>query len=52
MDPIWLTPPPGREPLDSPDLVLLCDPTGEHALVHAGSRVRPRGWSGPWSIRR
>jgi hypothetical protein len=31
---------PGREPLDRPDLVLLCDPTGEHALAHAGSRVR------------
>jgi hypothetical protein len=31
---------PGHERLDRPDLVLLCDPTGEHALAHAGSRVR------------
>jgi hypothetical protein len=31
---------PGRRPLDRPDLVLLCDPTGRHALDHAGSRVR------------
>jgi hypothetical protein len=31
---------PGRPPLDRPDLVLLCDPTGRHALDHAGSRVR------------
>jgi hypothetical protein len=31
---------PGRRPLDRPDLVLLCDPTGGHALDHAGSRVR------------
>ena len=87
---------PGREPLDSPALVLLCDPTGEHARPTpapgcgwAGSVTsrwpvpraagpgagpvpwtgcsttstarptwagrsweRPRGWSGPWSIRR
>jgi hypothetical protein len=34
---------PGRDPLDRPDLVLLCDPTGGHALAHAGSRVR-LGW--------
>ena len=31
---------PGHHPLDRPDLVLLCDPTGRHALDHAGSRVR------------
>jgi hypothetical protein len=31
---------PGRRPLDRPDLVLLCDPVGRHALDHAGSRVR------------
>ena len=31
---------PGRPPLDRPDLVLLCDPTGQKALDHAGSRVR------------
>ena len=31
---------PGRPPLDRPDLVLLSDPTGRHALDHAGSRVR------------
>ena len=31
---------PGRRPLDRPDLVLLCDPTGRNALDHAGSRVR------------
>jgi hypothetical protein len=31
---------PGRPRLDRPDLVLLCDPTGRHALDHAGSRVR------------
>jgi hypothetical protein len=31
---------PGRPPLNRPDLVLLCDPTGRHALDHAGSRVR------------
>ena len=31
---------PGSRPLDRPDLVLLCDPTGRHALDHAGSRVR------------
>jgi hypothetical protein len=31
---------PGGRPLDRPDLVLLCDPTGRHALDHAGSRVR------------
>lgn len=31
---------PGRRRLDRPDLVLLCDPTGRHALDHAGSRVR------------
>jgi hypothetical protein len=31
---------PGRPPLDRPDLVLLCDPTGQMALDHAGSRVR------------
>jgi hypothetical protein len=31
---------PGRRPLDRPDLVLLCDLTGRHALDHAGSRVR------------
>jgi hypothetical protein len=31
---------PGRHPLDRPDLVLLCDPTGRHALDHAGSRIR------------
>jgi len=31
---------PGHPPLDRPDLVLLCDPTGRHALDHAGSRVR------------
>jgi hypothetical protein len=31
---------PGRAALDRPDLVLLCDPTGLHALAHAGSRVR------------
>ena len=31
---------PSRRPLDRPDLVLLCDPTGRHALDHAGSRVR------------
>ena len=34
---------PGRDPLDRPDLVLLCDRTGGHALAHAGSRVR-LGW--------
>jgi hypothetical protein len=33
---------PGRQPLDRPDLVLLCDPTGRHALDHAGSRIRLR----------
>jgi hypothetical protein len=33
---------PGRRPLDRPDLVLLCDPTGRHALDHAGSRC---GWA-------
>jgi hypothetical protein len=31
---------PGRARLDRPDLILLCDPTGLHALAHAGSRVR------------
>ena len=31
---------PGRRPLDRPDLVLLSDPTGHHALDHAGSRIR------------
>jgi hypothetical protein len=31
---------PGHPPLDRPDLVLLSDPTGRHALDHAGSRVR------------
>ena len=31
---------PGRERLDRPDLVLLLDPAGMHALAHAGSRVR------------
>ena len=31
---------PGRRPLNRPDLVLLCDPTGRHALDHAGSRIR------------
>lgn len=31
---------PGRGRLDRPDLVLLLDPTGAHALAHAGSRVR------------
>ena len=31
---------PGHRPLDQPGLVLLCDPTGRHALDHAGSRVR------------
>jgi hypothetical protein len=31
---------PGHRPLDRPDLVLLYDPTGRHALDHAGSRVR------------
>ena len=31
---------PGRHPLDRPDLVLLYDPVGRHALDHAGSRVR------------
>ena len=31
---------PGRPRLDRPDLVLLCDPTGQKALDHAGSRVR------------
>ena len=31
---------PGHPPLDRPDLVLLCDPTGQKALDHAGSRVR------------
>jgi len=31
---------PGRPPLDRTDLVLLCDPTGQMALDHAGSRVR------------
>jgi hypothetical protein len=31
---------PGHPALDRPDLVLLCDPTGGHALAHAGSRVR------------
>jgi hypothetical protein len=31
---------PGHPPLDRPDLVLLCDPTGQLALDHAGSRVR------------
>lgn len=31
---------PGRPSLNRPDLVLLCDPTGRHALDHAGSRVR------------
>jgi hypothetical protein len=33
---------PGRQPLDRPDLVLLCDPTGRNALDHAGSRIRLR----------
>ena len=33
---------PGRRPLDRPDLVLLCDPTGRNALDHAGSRIRLR----------
>jgi hypothetical protein len=31
---------PGQTALDRPDLVLLCDPTGLHALAHAGSRMR------------
>jgi hypothetical protein len=31
---------PGSPALDRPDLVLLSDPTGLHALAHAGSRVR------------
>jgi len=31
---------PGRERLDRPDLVLLLDPAGAHALAHAGSRAR------------
>src|SRR4030095_12023186 len=31
---------PGRPRLDRPDLVLLCDPTGQKALDYAGSRVR------------
>jgi hypothetical protein len=31
---------PGQERLDRPDLVLLLDPAGAHALAHAGSRVR------------
>jgi len=31
---------PGRTALDQPDLVLLSDPLGLHALAHAGSRLR------------
>jgi hypothetical protein len=31
---------PGQTALDRPDLVLLSDPTGRHALAHAGSRIR------------
>jgi hypothetical protein len=31
---------PGQTALDQPDLVLLSDPTGLHALAHAGSRIR------------
>jgi hypothetical protein len=31
---------PGQTPLNQPHLVLLSDPTGLHALAHAGSRVR------------
>lgn len=31
---------PGRTALDQPGLVLLSDPTGLHALAHAGSRLR------------
>ena len=31
---------PGHQSLDRPDLVLLSDPTGQHALDHAGSRIR------------
>ena len=31
---------PGQTALDQPDLVLLSDPTGLHALAHAGSRLR------------
>jgi hypothetical protein len=31
---------PGQTALDRPDLVLLSDPTGLHALTHAGARIR------------
>jgi hypothetical protein len=31
---------PGQTALDRPDLVLLSDPTGLHALAHAGARIR------------
>jgi hypothetical protein len=31
---------PGQTALDQPHLVLLSDPTGLHALAHAGSRIR------------